>query len=201
MKNLYLLLFIFSISCASFRPVTIETNPPKAKVLVYDDEQKKFVPVGETPFVLNQKKKDEIIKSDNTFVAFKIERPGFVVEHIIYDLKTKKKINYLLQLKQIEIWSDTDAELSSKLANDIAKKVQQLNRYILTKKLSEALVVTMELNEQYPKAYIFFDIKGSIHLLKGNKKEAIVSLKKSLSLNPDNIETENILKILAGGSQ
>jgi tetratricopeptide (TPR) repeat protein len=201
MKKMYLILFLFSVGCASFKPVTIETNPPKAKVLVYDDEQKKFVKVGETPFVLNAKKRDEIIKSNNTFVAFKVERPGYVVEHIIYDLKTKKKINYLLQLKEIEIWSDKDAELSSKLANDIAKKVQSLNRFILTKKLNEALVVTMELNEQYPKAYIFYDIKGSIHLLKGNKKKAIGSFKKSLALNPDNVESENVLKILVGGKR
>lgn len=201
MEKFLLIILFFTIGCSSFKPVSIETNPPKARVLIYDDEQKKFVQVGETPFILDKKKRDEIVKSNNNFVAFKVERPGYVIEHIIYDLKTKKKINYLLQLKEIEIWSDKDAELSSKLANDIAKKVQKLNRHILTKDLDTALVVTKELIEQYPKAYIFYDIKGSIYLLKGDKVKATVSLKKSLVLNPDNLETENILKVLTGGKQ
>ncbi len=201
MEKIFCSLFILLVGCAGFKPVSIETNPPKARVLLYDEDQKKFIKVGETPFILDKKKKEELIKTDNNFVAFKIERPGYVVEHLVYDLKTKKKVNYLLQLKEIEIWSDTDAEHSSKLANDIAKKVQQVNRHILTKDLETALNVTQGLIEQYPKAYIFYDIRGSIHLLKGNKKEAIVSLKKSLAINPDNLESENILKVLEGGKE
>lgn len=200
MKYLIILTYFFTVSCSSFKPVRIESNPPKAKVFAYDDEQKKFIDVGVTPFILDKKKKSEIIKGDNNFVAFKVEKSGYVIEHIIYDIKTKKKMTYLLQLKEIETWSDKDAEYSSKLANDIAKKVQYLNRQILMKNLNGALEITQGLIEQYPKAYVFYDIKGSIHLLKGNKREAIVSLKKSLSINAENIESEKILKVLEGGA-
>ncbi|MBT4790280.1 MAG: hypothetical protein HON90_01805 [Halobacteriovoraceae bacterium] len=196
MKIFLSLSFFILVSCAGFNPVHIESNPSRAKVSMYDEEQKKFVEVGETPFILNQKKKEDIVKSQNSFIAFKVARPGFVIEHIIYDLKTKKKMTYLLQLKEIELWSDSSAEYSSKLANDIAKKVQKLNRYILAKQLSKALNIVSKLIEQYPKAYVFYDIKGSIHLLKGNTKQAITSFKSSLSINPDNIESAKVLKIL-----
>jgi hypothetical protein len=50
--------------------------------------------------------------------------------------------------------------------------------------------------DQYPKAYVFYDIKGSIQLLRGKRAKAIVSLKKSLSLNPENVQSEKLLKIL-----
>lgn len=191
----FVLIFVL-VSCGSFKQVQLETIPTKARVSLYSNEQKKFIEVGESPFVLNEEMVKSHIRKENSFVALRVEKPGYVVEHVIYDLKTRKKINYLLQLKEIEIWSDTDAELSSKLANDIALKVQKLNRNILGKELDKALILAQVLIEQYPKAYIFYDIKGSIHLLKGNKEEAIVSLKKSLALNPDNLESESILKVL-----
>ncbi len=201
MRTINVFIILFFVSCASYKPVKIETIPSKAKVHIYDNEQKKFVQVGETPFSLSKEKRDQYVTDDKNFLALKVENPGYVVEHIIYDLKTKKKVEYLLQLKQIEIWSDTNAELSSKLANDIAAKVQKLNRHILTKQHAEALVVTQGLIDQYPKAYVFYDIKGSILLLRGNKNQAIVSLKKSLSINPENLETEKLLKVLEGGQQ
>ena len=87
------------------------------------------------------------------------------------------------------------------MPNNIAKRVQTINSQIMKKDLTIALKETNKLLEQYPKAYIFYDIKGSIHLLKGDKKLALASLKKSLSLNPENVQTEKIISVLEGKKQ
>ena len=187
------------VSCAGIKDFHLETTPNEANVFLYDASQKKYIEVGKTPFKLTNEKLKEYIKGGNSFVALRVEKAGHAVEHIIYDTKTKKKVEYFLQLKAIEMWADKEGSISSKLANDIAKKVQSINRAIVQKELDQALVRTNNLIELYPKAYVFYDIKGSIHLLKGNKAQAISSLKKSLSINPDNVETENILKALDKG--
>lgn len=191
------ILFYILGGCATVTPLKIESNPVKAKVYLYDQTQKKFVSIGDTPFLLDKKEEEKLLgSSSNDLVAFKIEKPGYAVEHIIYDRRSRKKLSYLLQLKEIELWSDQDAEMSSKLATDIAKKVQKINTLIVQKELADALEIIESLIAQYPKAYIFYDMKGSVHLLKGNNNLAITSLKKSLSLNPDNPDSMRVLSVL-----
>lgn len=172
----------------------IESRPPKASVYKYEKKNKSFVKIGETPIEIKKEELDQF----KDFSAFKIEKTGYVVEHILFDKNSKSNIDYLISLKAVETWSDQDAEVSSKLAGDIAKKVQYINRLILRRKLNEALNLAKELVNQYPKAHTFYDIKGSIYLLKGDKNQGIASLKKSLVLNPENIETEKLLKVLQG---
>lgn len=190
-------LFLLFVSCAVHKyKVSIESNPGKADLYLYSEVQRKFIKIGQTPFELESKDIKKYLKPTSDFAAFRVEKKGHAVENILYDLKTKKRFNYLLELKKIEIWSDSEAELSSKLANNIAKRVQIINSHILKKDLNSALSLTNKLVDQYPKAYIFYDIKGSIYLLKGQKKLALGSLKKSLSINPDNIQAEKIVKVL-----
>jgi len=197
-KFIFLLLITFSCASQKYK-FSIESNPAKADLYLYSEVQRKFIKIGETPFEIDAKKIQKYLKPQSDFAAFRIEKKGHAVENILYDIKTKKRFKYLLELKRIELWSDREAELSSKLANDIAKRVQVINSLIMKKELNRALTLTNKLVEQYPKAYIFYDIKGSIFLLKGKKGLALGSLKKSLSLNPDNAQTEKIIKLLQRG--
>ncbi len=204
MKNLIVLFtFLILSSCASITKYefSIESSPGTAELYLYSEVQKKFILLGETPFTIETSKIKKYLKETSSFAAFRIEKKGHAIENVLYDIKSKKRFKYLVELKKIEMWSDVNAELSSKLANNIAKRVQTINSQIMQKDLAKALIQTDKLLEQYPKAYIFHDIKGSIHLLKGNKKLALASLKKSLSLNPGNVQTEKIVSVLEGKKQ
>lgn len=197
MKNILLLtFFVFSLSCAGTKGIVIESNPVEADVFIYDSVQKKYIAIGKTPLNLSAEVLEKYENIGKDFVALRIEKSGHIVEHIIYDVNTKKKINYLLEMKEVELWTDRDGIASSRLANDIAKKVQMVNRDILKKDLEKALNRTNSLIEIYPRAYVFYDMKGSIYLLKGDNKKALVSLKQSLSIFPDNVETSEIVKVL-----
>lgn len=191
------LLSLLMFGCASTR-VHLESQPSEADVLVYNSINKTYKKIGKTPFIINGEKNNNVLKNSTDFLAFKIQKNGYAIEHIIYDLNSKKNFKYLLQLKKIETWNDKDGNISSKLAGDIAKRVQKLNSLISNKNLNKAMTLTQELIDQYPKAHIFYDIKGSIHLLKGNKQFAIASLKKSLLLNPENVDSEQLLRALVG---
>jgi len=47
----------------------------------------------------------------------------------------------------------------------------------------------------------YYDIKGSIFLLMGDRPEAIANYRKSLQLNPENADTQRMLEKLNGGVQ
>jgi tetratricopeptide (TPR) repeat protein len=172
--------------------LNIDTKPSKATVYKYEKRSKTFVKLGVTPLEIKAEELDEI----KDVVALKVEKEGYVVEHLVYDKNNRENVDYLISLKAVETWSDKDAEVSSKLAGAIAQKVQTINSLVLRKRLKEALTLVQKLIDQYPKAFTFYDIKGSICILKGDKRQGIASLKKSLSLNPENIETEKLLKVL-----
>lgn len=176
--------------------IVIESNPVEADVFIYDNAQKKYLPIGKTPLDLSDEKLEKYKDLGKDFIALRIEKTGHIVEHIIYDLNTKKKVNYLLEMKPVELWADKDGVASSRLANDIAKKVQMINRDILKKDLETALNRANSLIDIYPRAYAFYDMKGSIYLLKGDSQKALASLKQSLSIFPDNHETREIVKVL-----
>ena len=193
---LLLIFTIFTVSCAGMKGITIESNPVEAEVFIYDNVQKKYLAIGKTPLNLSDEKLKEYKDIGKDFIALRIEKAGHIVEHIIYDVNTKTKINYLLEMKPLELWADKEGFASSHLANDIARKVQMINRDILKKDLEKALNRIDALIEIYPRAYVFYDMKGSIYLLKGNSQKALASLNQSLSIFPDNNETREIVKVL-----
>jgi len=198
-KFVILTFLLIFVGCASLsqNKIIIESSPREADVFLYDTELKTYQKLGKTPLNFNNSIQQKYLKENkSSFIALKIEKPGFAVEHIIFDLNTRKRFSYLLELKKIEIWTDNNQELSSILANNIARSVQEINQLILIKDLDKALVKVEQMSSQYPKSDIFYDIKGSIYLLKGQKQRAIISFKKSLSINPDNIESESMLKAL-----
>ena len=155
-KNYFKFIIILLLtSCAGQTPLLVLTRPPKAKVSAYNPQLNKFVYIGETPLSIKKKKVKKILEKSGDFVALKIEKSGYIIEHLLYDLTSKPKIEYRVELKKIEAWSDTESEVTSKLANDVAKKIQKVNRDIIRRDLKSAIKKTNDLIELYPKAYVF----------------------------------------------
>lgn len=183
-------------SCAGVKTFKVLSEPSKAKVSYFESSQKTYLPLGESPVILDKKKIESLKGFGKDFLILRVQKSGYAVENLIIDTTTKNNIDYLLKLKPLESWANKEASSSSRLANNIARNVQNINRDILAKDLSEALKKTNKLIDQYPKANVFFDIKGSIFLLKGEENKALASFKKSLSLEPDNIETQKVIQVL-----
>jgi tetratricopeptide (TPR) repeat protein len=183
------------------REVEITSFPGGAEVAYFDTQTKKFRSLGQTPLVVDEKTINEWLASKQEFVGFKISKSGHIQENIFIDIKKRHKLAYQVDLKPVDIWHDKEREISSTAANRLAQRVQAINKKLLTKNFQAALSDTEILIEQFPKAHVFYDIKGSLLLLMGKEKESLASYQQSLKLNPDNLEAKTMVDKLKGGAR
>jgi Protein of unknown function (DUF2911) len=96
---------------------------------------------------------------------------------------------------------DADAENVMKMATDVATE-NELNNYgyqLLAgsdQEKDKAIEIFVLNTQRHPKSANCFDSLGEAYALKGDKKDAIVSFKKSLSLNPPAATRANSEKYL-----
>lgn len=200
-KGFLLFTLIILCSCSRFkvkRAYDISSSPSKAKVSLYTPLTKEYVELGQTPMVIDEEIQKKYKIFDQEYVALKVARPGYAVEHLIIDTKIRKTMKYFATLNAIEVWTDREKELSSNIANKLSIKVQKINHNIFKKNLDKALSDVEKLIDQYPKAHVFYDIKGSILLLKGQKRKSLASYQKSLTLNPDNSDSKKMIEKIQG---
>lgn len=197
MRIVFITLCLFlSFSCSNMgapkREITVDATPKDAEVSVLATSGQ-FKVLGTTPLKIDNQTIKEWQK-DNEYAVIRVSKSGYVVENLFIDLNTRTKINYVANLRAVDVWNQKEKEISSANANALAKKVQKINQQVFGKNLDAALSSTEHLIEQYPKAHVFYDIKGSILFLMGKKAESIGSYEKSLSLNPDNNEAKMMLE-------
>lgn len=193
-KVLAVTLLIF-VGCSSIKKkIQIDSTPGNAKVSIFLSNTRAYKTIGKTPFKIDSDEIKKLIPDNQDYVSIRISKKGHAIEHLIIDRKLRNKISYVANLNPIDIWTDNTTELSSIVANKLAQKVQNINNNILRKDLPKALGKTQKLIEQYPKASVFYDMKGSILYLMGKKKESLASYAKSLSLNPDNVLSKKMIE-------
>jgi tetratricopeptide (TPR) repeat protein len=205
MRNLFLLSLVVTTASCSFskqmnREVVIDSSPKGADVS-YLSPSGQFKVIGQTPLTVEPAIIKEWLNSKSEYAVIKVSKSGYVVENLFIDLNGRYKLAYNADLKQVDAWNNKEMEVSSNLANKLAQKVQQINQQVFNKNFDSALKDTELLIDQYPKAHVFYDIKGSILFLKGQRAEAINSYQKSLSLNPDNNEAKKMLEKVKGERQ
>jgi hypothetical protein len=201
----YLLLLLNFCSCsvmrANKREMTITSNPVGSEVSYLTHDTQEFKVLGVTPLTVTSEQMASWSEHGQDYVALRLLKPGHVVETLLVDLTGRYNVNYQSELKPVDIWHHKEEEVSSSAANKLAMKVQKINHLIYKKDLESALTNTIGLIEQFPKAHVFYDIKGSILFLMGKKNEGMASYQKSLSLQPDNHGTQEMLDKVKGVRQ
>lgn len=198
------LIFFLMLGCSLTREMQREvvvTSQPSGADVSYLSASGQFKVIGKTPYTLEKSLIKEWSEQKKEYAVIKVSKSGHVVENLFIDLNGRYKISYNADLKAIDVWNNKEMEISSTIANKLATKVQQINQQVFNKNFDNALKNTEVLIDQYPKAHVFYDIKGSILFLMGNKNEAVVSYQKSLSLNPDNNEAKRMLEKVSGERQ
>lgn len=183
------------LGCSLFKgkesSLSINSSPAEAKISILTSDGN-YKELGTTPF-----KSQETLGNDKSdFIILKIEKSGYSPEILHLEKQNHKSIEYRAVLKELDTWNDKDLEKSSFVANKLASKMQNINALVWKKDYDKALLGIKALIEQYPKASTFFDIEGSIYLLRNQKKEAIASYERSLSLEPNKVETKKIIQKL-----
>ena len=205
MRGFFIIFFLFSscsfLSNKTGREINVESFPSEAEVSYFSPVTKQFKPLGKTPLKINETQIKDWLKGHNDFVVLRVSRSGYVVESLFVDLRNRYKVNYNAELWAIDLWNEKEMEVSSNAANKLAIKIQRINQQVFSKNLDGALNDAEKLIDQFPKANVFYDIKGSILMLLGRKSEALASYQKSILLNPDNNESKQMINRIEGGAQ
>lgn len=191
MKQLFLLLL--TTACTSVPKLAVKSTPEKATVSLLNPQTLAYESLGETPLELDPK---SVKVPVGEMSVLRVEKPGFVPENILLPTDRLRTTEVVLALKQNNQWLRKDHASVSKLAQEMARRLYSINRFTNEKKYGEALAEADALLRNYPEAPIFYDIKGSLHVLRDEKDLAKQSFRRSLELAPDNLQTRRALEKL-----
>lgn len=193
MKYFFLLLLF---GCATGPKISLQSEPDKADVYVFSEINRSFENLGKTPLILEAD--DARLKefNANNMTVIRVEKEGHAPENILIPGNKLQDVKVMLKLKQNNEWISKDNTSISKVAEEIARGLHQINRETNSRKYSSALERINSLLAKYPETSIFYDIKGSLHLLLSEREEAKRSFKKALELNPSNMKTRKMLENL-----
>lgn len=188
---IYALFFILLlVSCASNGKVKILTNPEGVSVARISNGESQVI--GKTPFDVNS---SELFENGSPIEHLILSKEGFEEKTIVIT-ESRLGENYDISVKmnpiQISSLGEDSALKQEKLAIGIAKA----NGLISKKRLDEAQIVLNGLIQEFDKVSVCHDLLGNIYYLKRDLKQAYFHYKKSLQLNPDKIETQQIVQKL-----
>jgi len=188
-------ILILVISCSSSKLI-VKTKQEKASVSYFDRDTLTYQVLGETPLVIDPKKSKLSKAQINQIAVLRVDKPGYVSESILVTGDRLKNTEIILDLKQNSQWFEKDSSSVSKMAEKIAQDLFTVNKSTANKDYGTALKAVNTLIDSYPEVSMFYDIKGSLHLLKNEKELARQSFKKSIELKPGNIKTKQLLEQL-----
>ncbi len=191
----YVHVLLFLVGCQQ-ASIKITSVPTAAMVSMYNPVTSTYQQVGVTPINLSAVEGIPPEIAENDIWSIRLDHSGYVIEHIFVEKSLNQKIEVNAKLKVNAEWTDKQNTLLSDMADWIGITIQRINMAINNKKFKEALDLTEQLIARYPKAAIFYDIKGTIYYLSKELDYAISSYRKSLELNPDNVETRKLLEKL-----
>lgn len=198
----FLFLMLSLTSCSSLlvnqsKIIQISSTPP-AKVFLIHGNSQGIEEFGITPVKLSQEQLEKYSRGKEWYF-FKLETPGYVSENISVE-KSSKISEIDVQLRAIEWWNDPTKQMASRVAHQIGTSVKEIYRNIRLGNIDEAFETVERLIQQYPSAAIFYDIQGSLFVLKNQPEMAISSFEKSIQMEPTNPETVALLQKLKKGN-
>jgi hypothetical protein len=177
--------------CAS-NQLTVESNPDGADVYVFGPNNTKQK-VGKTPISLTNSNTPSLFKDT---IQLTVQKEGYKSESfVIPPASTTANGRILAQLPQIE---------SSSTTNEVSEGVAQILRLIYRKSYVEAERSLATYTVKFANISIFWDLLGNVHYLQKNLDRALGAYQTSLSLNPQNSETQKMItkiKTIRGGTE
>ncbi len=80
----------------------------------------------------------------------------------------------------------------------LARSVAQASNLINNKRFDEARILLSNLIVEYPQVSVGFDLMGGLAFLQRDLKTALGYYERSLSINPENVETRQMVSRLRG---
>lgn len=172
-------LILFFQSCSTSSSIKLKSIPDGANVSAIETDGSSRS-IGKTP-----------VATSESMQSILIEKEGFESSRIFVGRLESQNYEYSVKLTpKAEDPKITD--IKSRYER-LAKNIAKANNLINNKRYSEADSILVNLTNDYPYVSVGFDLLGNISYLQKDFKRAIGYYQKSLELNPENVETKQVL--------
>lgn len=192
----FIIFLLALVSCQTTTGLVVKSTPENATVSYFNKDTVSYEVLGQTPITIDTKNSKLSEARIKEMGVLRVEKPGYVGESILIPGDRLQTTEVVLNLKPNNAWIKKDSSSISKVAEDMARKLHTINRYSNSQNYSAALDLIKDLLATYPEASIFYDIKGSLHMLRNEKDLARQSFQRSVELKPDNMKTREMLEKL-----
>lgn len=169
----------------------IQSIPAGAEVSVIDDDGK-IKGLGVTPVKLPS---SEIFKSGNGFSQIQLLKDNYEPKTFVMS-KSSMPTSYEISVNLNKSSFDPKAADLNEKNEKIAQQIALANKFIMSKKMFEAEQLLARFVQDYPHISVGYDYMGNINYLKKDYKKALYYYERGLSLNPENVETKDMINKL-----
>jgi hypothetical protein len=193
-QTLFLVITLF-LSCAFQQSCThtlsIESEPPAAKVFGLDTQGNRGTLLGLTPLTLQQPTQEGMF-------LVEVAKEGFDTKQIVAPVLSSGRQDYKITLNPLDqsFFETQYKKEKSALLSAAFGKLLLLQSSILSKRTSEVLQIEKELNDEFDQVGWFHSLMGNHHYLTGNRAEARKRFARAFELDPDNSEAASMLRLL-----
>lgn len=191
MKDLMLLGLLTLLGSCAQAEFSVQSLPSESDVALVDEEGK-IKPLGKTPLKV---KADDVFKSGSAYSQIQISRPDHHTESIMVS-RSSMPIDYEISINLKRQIQDPKALEANSRNERVAQAIAQANNMIATKRLVEAEQMMAKFIQDFPHISVGYDYMGNINYLKKDLKRALYYYEKGLQINPENLETRDMVNKL-----
>jgi tetratricopeptide (TPR) repeat protein len=189
LKTTLILWVLTAIGCASGK-IQVLSSPPQAEVFVGKDG-KAPEKLGETPLRLST---EELFSGASEYVHIEIRKDGYNPEGIVVP-QAAFGMNVELSVKLKDDMSSLQVNGQAALQK-VARGIASAQMQISQRNYDRAETTLNSLLAEFPQISIFHDLLGNVYYLKKDLKRALTSYEEALRLDPENTETERLVRRL-----
>lgn len=191
-RNVWLLLLIFLVSCASGGKIKVTTNPEGANVFIKVGPNSPMK-IGVTPAVIEQNSVPSLFTES---VSIIVDKEGYLPESILIP-KTQfpwhGDLSIVMKKPLLPLNCQDQEEVTKELAFNLARG----HGLLMKRNMDEAEAVLTNLASKFPHISVVYDLLGNLNYLKKDLSKALLYYKRSHELQPNNQETTKLVEKLS----
>ena len=181
------------LGCSSTAVLKIQSSPEGALVTSRGNDGASRS-LGKTPLQLDS---SELSSSGGRITSLLVSKESYQDQHILLG-RDRSKENYDINIKLQGQTEDPKVMDAKSRQERLAKNMVQAHNLISNKRYEEARSLLITLIQEYPHISVGYDLLGTLSYLQKDLKSSLNFYERSLQLNPENIETKQMIDRLKG---
>ncbi len=191
-KSLAILLTIVFQSCASSPRVAITSLPEGAVVSLKGADGSNRI-LGKTPLDLSSRE----LGGSQRLSSLEINAEGYQQQQILL-ARDRGSENFEVNVHLKKIAEDSKNLDARARQEKLARSIAQASNLINNKRFDEARAILSNITLEYPQVSVGYDLLGSLSFLQKDLKSALNYYEKALTINPESVDTRQMVNRLRG---